>query len=238
MRARVLLVPLVVAAAFLAGCANATPGTDPTPTPTTNGIEALTADEILAKSTEALNKATSYRVTGSAEEEGTKATIDLTVAGKNVKGTIKAEGMEIEVVQVDGQTFLKADALWESLLGAFVQDKAQLNLALTAIKGKYVKAPADDDSLSSFIPKPEELLKPEGGGAFTKGAVTTIDGKSVITLTDTKGNKLYVANTGEPYPVRLESANGDKIDIVEVGASATITAPSAAEVVDIEQFVK
>ena len=41
MRARVLLVPIVLAAAFLSGCTTGAPGTDPTPTPsvTSNGVE-------------------------------------------------------------------------------------------------------------------------------------------------------------------------------------------------------
>ena len=60
MRARMLLVPLAAAAALLAGCTTTTPQVNVTPTPTTNGLESMTADEILDKAIEALSDAKSF----------------------------------------------------------------------------------------------------------------------------------------------------------------------------------
>jgi hypothetical protein len=239
MRARVLLVPLVMAAAFLAGCTSNAPGATATstPTPTSNGVDALTADEILAKATEAIGKASSFRIKGSAVEDGTKVAIDLVSVGKNTKGTVTGEGMTFDIVQVDGVSYVKADEFWRLMLATFIKDEAQRTMAGAALKGKYVKAPADKaDDLKSFVPAADDLLKAEG--AVTKGEATTIDGKPAITLTDASGNKIYVATTGEPYPLRVEAKTGEKMEIVEIGANATITAPAAADILDLEALAK
>ena len=70
MRARMLLVPLAAAAALLAGCTTTTPQVNVTPTPTTNGLESMTADEILDKAIEALSDAKSFRAVGKGESDG------------------------------------------------------------------------------------------------------------------------------------------------------------------------
>jgi hypothetical protein len=233
MRLRILLLPLAAAAALLAGCATANPSTPPTPT--SNGVEALSAQEILTKATGALDAAKSYRLTGVFVDDGDKAELEMTVAGDNAKISIKSDIMNFEAVRFGGQTYLKADDLWEPLISLAVKDEAQRALAIAMIKGKYVTVPADQQTMQKLVPKASEILEPEAG-TFTKGAATTIDGKPVITLTDAKGNKLYVATTGEPYPVRLESATGETVNVVDIGVEAAVTAPPAAEVVDVSKF--
>jgi hypothetical protein len=238
MKIRTLLLPLLAGAAFLAGC---TQGASPTTTPTTpagNGVEALAAGDIVAKATDALNKASSYRLKGDfKDDEGTNVTLDMLVVGADKKTSMSSAGLSIEVYQISGVTYLKADDLWAQLLGSMIQDKAQQTLALNLLKGKYVKlTPEYQTMLAGVVPDAASLLKPEKGD-FTKGATTTIDGKPVVTLTDGNGNKLYVATTGEPYPLRLESSNGEKMDVIEIGNKATIAAPGASDVLDMAQLL-
>ncbi len=86
MRARILLVPFVAAAALLAGCTTTTPQV--TPTPTALGLEAKSADEILAAAQAALDEAKSFRVKGPVVVEETTVIVDLVFAGSDVKGTM------------------------------------------------------------------------------------------------------------------------------------------------------
>lgn len=236
MKIRVLALPLLAGAAFLAGCTGA-PNTTPTPTPTSNGVEALAAADIVTKSTDALNKASSYRLKGSVTDNGAAVQIDMLVVGADRKMNVTAVGLTMEVLKISGATYVKSDDFWAQVASAAIPDQAQRTQALTLIKGKYVKLTAElETQLADFVPDAETILKPSSG-AYTKGEATTIDGKPAITLTDADGNKLYVATTGEPYALRLETKTGDKIDVLEIGNKATITAPSASDVIDSALFI-
>ncbi len=224
MRVRMLLVPLLAATALLAGCTTANPSTNPTPTPTSNGLESKTADEILAAATAALKDAKSFRAKGKGESDGQAIEVDLLFAGSDVKGTITLQGASVEVIQSGGASYLKADAeFWKMFLPAEVQA-----LALPLVTGKYVKVPATQ----SVIPSIDVLLKPEG--TVTKGEQTTVDGKKVITV-ETKDGKLHVSLEGKPYPVDLVSDDGT-IEFSDIDADATVTAPPASEVFDLSAF--
>jgi hypothetical protein len=222
MRARILLVPLVAAAALLAGCTTATPPV--APTPTTNGLEALSADEILTKATAALEEAKSFKVSGKGAMEGQTVEIDLTFAGDDLEGSITMDGMAIDAVLVGDAAYMKAEEdFWKLFLPAEVQP-----LALPLIAGKYVKLPASQLPL----PKAGDLLKPEG--SVTKGAVTTVAGKPAIELTS-EGGKLNVSLIGKPYPISLVGDEGT-IEFTDFDAAVTIEAPPAAEVFDLSAF--
>jgi hypothetical protein len=223
MRARFLLVPFVAAVALLAGCTT-TPPVNVTPTPTTNGLEAMTAEEILDKAVEALGDAKSFRAVGKAESDGKAIEVDLTFAGDDAKGTITFEGVAVEVVQASGAAYMKADqAFWKMFLPAEVQ-----GLALPLIAGKYVKVPSSEN----IIPSVEDLLKPNG--SLKKGEVTTIGGKPAITIEDGDG-KMHISLIGKPYPIDLVSDAGT-IEFKDIDADVTITAPPAAEVVDLSSL--
>jgi|SoiMethySBSTD1v2_1073268.scaffolds.fasta_scaffold240350_3 hypothetical protein len=224
MRLRILLVPLVASAALLAGCTTANPSTNATPTPTSNGLEAKTADEILTAATQALKDAKSFRAKGKGESDGQPVEVDLLFAGSDVKGTITFDGASVEVIQAGGASYLKADAeFWKMFLPAEVQ-----SLALPLVTGKYVKVPSNQ----SPIPTVDMMLKPLGD--VTKGEQTTVAGKKVITV-ETADGKLHVSLEGKPYPVDLVSDDGT-IEFTDIDADATVSAPAASEVFDLSAF--
>jgi hypothetical protein len=223
MRVRILLVPFVAAAALLAGCTTGTPAA--IPTPTTNGLESLSADEILAKAIDAVKSASSFRVGGTGEVDGDKTDIDLLVAGDDVKGSVTTGGIKAELVRVSGAAYLKApEELWKANLPADIQA-----LVLPLVAGKFVKLPA---SVSSLLPSVDDVIKPSG--AVTKGDVTTIGGKPAITLKTTDGS-MHVSLVGKPYPIDIVSAAGT-VTFSGIDAGEKITAPAAAEVFDLSAF--
>ncbi|MBX6750318.1 MAG: hypothetical protein IRY85_11730 [Micromonosporaceae bacterium] len=219
MRWRMLLIPAVASVALLAGCTTA-PEPEPSPTPTTNGIDALEAEQIEARMSEALEKAGSFRISGTGDVEGQTADIDIAVAGKQMQGSFTVMGIEIEIIVAqDGTAYFKGGAeLFGPLLGTELGD----------IAGKWIKIPANEDL--GLIPDTNDFLAADGH--YTKGEVTQYKGQPAITLVDTDGAKVYVSLVGEPYPLAVETAEGT-LEFTDIGKDITIEAPSADEVLEI-----
>jgi hypothetical protein len=229
MRLRMLLLPAVASVALLAGCAG-TPTPEASPTPTTNGLDALEADEILQKATDALDEAGSFRLSGSGEEEGQPVEVDAVFAGDLLQGTFTTSGLEIEIIVAQEGTYLKAgEELWESFSAMLPPDAANV---VPLLSGKWVKIPQGADG--GLVPQASDFLTPSGD--FTKGDVTEYDGHPAITLVDEDDSKLYISLVGEPYPLAIESAEGT-LEFSEIGEDAEIEAPTGADVVDLEQFL-
>ena len=230
MRARLALVPLVAAAALLVGCGTES-GTPTTSTLTSNGVETLSADEILTKAKAALIAAKSFRVKGDMAEEGQTVAVDFKVSGSDLSGTIEMNGAGIEIIKVGNDLYVKApDAFWANLTSSGNAG------ALAALKGKYAKA---DMTFAAFATisngfTPDGLLKAEG--TTSKGETKTVSGTPAIGVVDSKDKSVvYVATQGQPLPVAFDSADGKSEALVtEAGQPMEIKAPPATEVIDIK----
>ncbi len=240
MRLRIALVPLGIAAALLSGCTGtptSTP-TTPAPTPTVaatpNGVEALTAEEILSKATAALAAAKSFKAKGDDVDEAGKMSLDLTFSGANGQGSVTVPDGTFELIKVDSILYLKAaPEFWKDALpeGA--------GAATLLLKDKYVKMDSTVPLASVYgaIFDPAEFLKPDG--AFTKGETSTINGTPAVALIASKDNsKLFIATTGEPLPLRIEGKPGVFIDFTNFGAAVEVKAPSADQVIDYATLPK
>ncbi|HWS36743.1 MAG TPA: hypothetical protein VN408_28890 [Actinoplanes sp.] len=201
-----------------------------------NGVAALGAEEILAKAKEALTKAGSYKMSGSATQDGTTMKMDFEISGKDLKGKLTmGEGADIELLSVGGQQFMKPSEGFWTMLGLGAQAKTMTD----KLGGKWVLVPTTDQSLSGIFgaANPDEVLKPTG--TLTKGAATEVAGTPVITLTDSGDaeTSMFVATKGEPYPVKLGAATGDGVTFSDFGASFTdIKAPAEGEFVKKEDL--
>jgi hypothetical protein len=223
MRARALLVPLVMVVAFAAACTQPAPAPSSTPTPT--GLAALPVDQILAQAKDAL-KATTFHVKGS---PAANVTADMSQKGEDGKGTFTIFGQSLDVIYVSKDLYLKAsDDFWKQNIPA---DKQPLVLPL--ISGKWAKVNANNPAFGNFAPTLDSLFKLIG--TPTKGDLTTINGTPAITLADTSGGKLYVATQGPPVVLRIESS-GSHLDFTEFGSAITVEAPAAADVVDLTPY--
>ena len=233
MRLRMLLVPVVAAAALVAaGCSGApTPGTTATPTPTTNGVEAMEPDAIMEAATEALTSAESVHVSGTVGEGAESFTLDLTYAGANVKGTVKIDGTTAEVIKVGANVYVKADP---GLFAQYLPPDQQALLPL--LGGKWAKV---NESLAiaflPVVPLSVERFTPNTP-PLTKGEVSEVAGTQAITVTDSDDQSFSVAIVGEPYLLET-SFEGDTITFSDYDKSVTIEAPPAADVVDVLQLL-
>jgi hypothetical protein len=227
-----MVIAAVGAAALVAGCATQGSGTSPTPSPSVadNGVSAMSANEILEKAKTAVGAVDSFHMKGAALEDAEKVELDFQVKGDDVGGSMTVSGMTIEIIRVGNDAYIKADTLFQTLLGSQPQ-------LLNLIKGKYVKVNAADERFKQFtqISNPEELLKPEG--TVSKGEAKTINGKQAIALIDDKDkSKLYIATVGEPLPLRIEDESGANGLDFTYDETVTITAPPADQVVDASQL--
>ena len=231
MRARLALVPLVAAAALLGGCGTQSVDTTATSTPASNGVEAQSADEILAQAKAALIAAKSFHVKGDMSDQGLTAKVDFKVSGSDIAGTVEMQGASIEMIKVGNDLFVKApDNFWANL------DPSR---SFAALKGKYAKA---DMTFAAFATlaktfTPDEILKVEG--TASKGGSKTINGNPAIGVVDTKDKSVvYVATKGEPLPVALDSDGGkNEALLIEHGQPVEIKAPPAAQVVDLKSLM-
>ncbi len=235
MRARLVLVPIALAAALVAGCSTKSggEGTTTPPAATDNGVANLTADEILARATTALASATSFKAKGDITSDGTKVSLDVQFSGKDFKGNMSGEGLQFEIIKVGNDVYLKApDAVWQTLLPPGQE------AALALLKGKYVKVDASNPQFASLAGSLDtsEILKPEG--SLTKGEAKVVNGVPTIGLADGTAGTFYIATQGEPYPIRFEGKAGEGgIDFSDFNASAAVTAPAAGEVFDLQSLM-
>jgi len=221
MRVRSLIIPVVAATALLAGCS----GT-PTPNaPTTNGVDALSADAIVDKAEQALLDAGSFHVAGKGESDGDPIEVDMVFDGDDKQGSMTVTGMSFELLVVGGDSYFKGG---EDLWAQFAEAE-QLELLLPLVEGKWVLIPGG----GGIDLEPTDVLDPSG--TVTKGEVTTLAGKPVIILEDEDGAKLYVSLEGEPYPLQIVHSEGT-ITFTEFGKDFGIEAPADDEVFDLATF--
>lgn len=226
-----LLASVFVAGLVLVGCGDDDGDAD-------NGVEELSADEILERARTAATEAGSVRIAGEVSQDNESFALDMRVGADGATGTITAQGATLEMLRVGEDHYLKATAdAWETLTGEAAAGQL--------LADKYVKVPGDDESLGigtfllNFDQLLDEMLSPDG--ELEKGETSEINGTRVIGLVDNSedGGTLFVALTGEPYPLRIAAPEGSgegAIDFLEWGESVEVSAPAEDQVVDFSEL--
>lgn len=239
---RIFVGALSAATVLLAGCGSKSAddsqaGTAPSAAPTSaapadNGIAALTADQILAKTKAAVKAAKSFNVKGSELDDGQKSTMNFQVAGKELDGTLAMGKATVEILVVGGGQYMKAnEAFW-----ATAGDAKSAPAIAKLIGDRWVKVPNDNKDFGELfsIVNIDDLLKSDG--TVTKGAATQVDGTPVIELIDggSPSGTLDVQTVGDPYPVKLTSEDGSLLTFTGFnGTFPAIKKPAAADIVDL-----
>jgi len=206
--------------------ASATPTASPSPTGTPNGVQNLSADQILKRTKAAVGAATSVHATGNLPSSGAAITLDMQLASNgDAQGSLTNNGQSVQLVSTGGTVYLSADlSFWT----------AQAPAVAAQLAGKWVAVPTGAKSFgnvtdyTSFL---GQLLTPQG--TITKGDQTTVDGMPAITLVDSKNQgQLLVALQGDPLPLKVIGGDGSELALTDWNADFTVTAPPASEVVD------
>lgn len=189
----------------------------------TNGLERKSAAQVERAAAAALKGARSVHVVGTSRSQGKLQRIDLRIQGASSSGTIETGGAAFAIIRVGADTYIKADQrAWQALgvppslqrlaSGRWVKLRSQ---QATSFEGMSL------DSLAAELATSETPLQHGVQQA-------TLGGDKVVVLSQQDGSKLYVANTGPPYPLRAERKGNDSghIDFTEYGTDFHITAPS------------
>jgi hypothetical protein len=226
--ATALAVLALVAGATILGCGSSSGGSSE------NGVASKSPTEILAATKAAAKGANSVHVSGSLVSGGAPITLDLSlVADKGGKGRISENGLSFELIQVGGEAYISGSAeFYEHFAGPAA---AQL------LQGKWLKASATTGSFATLASLTNLQKLTEAAlaqhGTLTRGDKTTISGQPVVAVTDTaQSGTLYVATTGQPYPVQISKsgAGGGKIVFDNWNQPVTLKAPTNA--VDISEL--
>lgn len=225
---RVLVTGFVSLALLAGGCGGGGGGSK------SNGEADKTAKEIVADSKAAAKKASSVHFHGSIVESGTPLKVDIRIDGaKGGTGSLTIQGAKVEIVRVGNEAYLKGStAFYTQIAGA---------AAAKLLKGKWLKGSATSGDLAALAALTdidklfEAALKPTG--TITKGKEATVDGQKVIGIDSSDGGTLYVATTGEPYPLEITQASGNSTGTVhfdEWNEKVEIKAPANA--VDVSKL--
>jgi hypothetical protein len=208
MRMSRVLVAGIAAGLAIGGCGTATSssggaGSTVASSSTSNGIESMTAQQILAATKTAALAQKSVHVSGKVLEGGvTMVSMDLSlVKGVGGYGTIAMGKLTFQIVTTPTAMYLKADkSFWEMFGGPG---------GTATVGDRWAKMPlgqedfADLGSMSDFTKMIGDVLKPSR--TITKGATQTISGQPALGLVDSDGSTLWVATTGDPLPVLISS---------------------------------
>jgi hypothetical protein len=204
--------------------------------PAADPFAGQTAHQIITAATAAMSSAHSMKVSGTMKESGSAMSLDLfMVKGVGCQGSIDMGSQGGTTIVVLGTT------AWEKL------DKATLVKAVGAaaaasVSGKYFKTTTtakDFADLQAFcdLDTFAQGLGSAGDDPFTKGAVTTVDGRPALTLIDTKDQSRALVSLTAPY--RIVGAVGPGSDgsiTISYDLDTKITPPPASEVFDASKF--
>jgi hypothetical protein len=176
--------------------------------PSDNGEASKPADQILKDTVAALRGAESVHMYGEIPTGTETLAMDLHYnRSGNLKGTVSIGTVPADVIITGGHTYLKGRALFAKFGG---------DQAASVIGDHWVVVPAGSGPGSEIVQglatftdfnKLADVFSTPSGGAVTKGATSTVDGRTVVALRDSD-SILYVATTGKPYPIEVKPDTG------------------------------
>jgi hypothetical protein len=209
---------------LLGGCGSSSSG---------NGVASKAPSEIVAGSKAAADRASSAHVSGSIVSGGTPITLDLYLSTGGGRGQLALNGLGFELIQTGRTVYIKGSPAFYRRIGGAAA--AQL------LQGKWLKAPTTTPQFASIssLTDLRTLLSAAlpSHGTLVKTGTATVKGKHVVGVSDqTRGERLYVATSGQPYPVQIakSGAGGGTVSFDRWNEKVSITPPANA--IDITQL--
>lgn len=200
--------------------------------PAANGIDEKAPATVLKDAVAAMESTGSYRVVGK-----TTAGADINIAFRvdvGATGTVSTGGDEIEFLSKDGKLLVSGDV--ESLKERIDEDVDDtIGDKWLVLKPKQVKGFEIFLNGKAFA---DAVLGSQGPAEIT--SVKDVDGEPCVGLIfpDT-GGTLWVAATGDPYPLRFEEkgATEDRGTLVfkQYGKKVKLVSPDKGDIVKISE---
>jgi hypothetical protein len=235
-----LTAALVLAAgctSTIAGAGAPAPGvTSPRPAPSTptgtyNGVASMSGEDALGTAYYALQHARSVRLKATFIGPPVDWTLELRYRGTSSDGSYVVDGMTVRIRKIGRSVYRKAgQQYWRSRLGPAADQLPP---------GKWIKVPITEESLKDIADLLQQDTMAQGllglPGTLSTGVFKTVNGvEAVPVISDAQDKEtVYVAITGEPYPVRIETGTDvGSADFLDYGRPVTIAAPPAAQVAE------
>jgi hypothetical protein len=134
---RLAVSPLALAALAITGCSSSSSSSSG------NGVSSKSPTEILAASKAAADSAGSVHVAGTLANNGTRITLNLSLAsGQGGRGQISQNGLSFKLIVVGDTIYIKGSPAFYSHFGG--------TAATRLFQGKWLKAPASGGELGSL----------------------------------------------------------------------------------------
>jgi hypothetical protein len=192
LRRRAPLLPVLATVVLLAGCGGASD----------NGVASKPPTEIIAATKTAAAHASSVDISSKANVRRSSFTLDAALSPDASRARVSVLGSTFEVIRTANEVYVKGNPTFTAGLGAATGTKIPPNT--------WIKSPTDGPlretaSFANIKTEPQLILS--GPGPLTKGATTTIAGQPAIAVKQDRKlstTTIYVATTGEPYPLQLD----------------------------------
>lgn len=192
-----------------------------------NGEASKEPATILSDAAAALRGAGSAHLSGDTVSNDSRLAFSIDVAGKNsISGSFTIDGTPVKMTTTGGNSYLAGRQLW-----AKVDSTGQ---AAEVFGDRCVVVPPNFPGAASILSGIGQLSDLGGladglahpRGKASKGATSVVHGISAIAV-KTEGSTVYVATSGRPYPLRVESVGADTGHVeFTFGSTIRITAPS------------
>jgi hypothetical protein len=225
----------------LAACGHGTAST-PAAAPAVDQVfPGQSAAQLLAKARTAADGAAAVQIDGSLTQSGKKLGLKIVaVAGKGLAGDVTIDGAQIRVRRVGVITYAQLSAKFLASQGPMGASLGQLlgnkwlkaddSIAAAAGLGNLNSFSSASSAMDISIPKNGKFTRVPGKDV---GGVPTTGVEFASSSSAKQAGTLYIAATGEPYPMLLESPTLGTITLSNWGKTVPIMAPKAKEVVDL-----
>jgi hypothetical protein len=207
-----------------------------------NGVASKPASEILAASTNAAKSASSVRISSTTKTGPATSTFNLELGTNSGRAAYSLIGLRFEVLRTGGALYLRGNKTFRGRLGNKLGGKTGAVAAAKLPAGTWIKVPAASSSLAGLGELTNisaELPRILAPAPVVKGTATTINGQRAITLKETTklyNGTLYIATTGEPYPIQLVKHGRQTGKMTFTGWNDPIKLSAPANTVDISRL--
>jgi len=187
----------------------------------TNGLEKKPASEVHQEAVATLKDAKNVHVTGTTtnHSQNEPARLDLRLQNGISGGAASLKGSNFEITTAGEDFYLKGDqSAWQAL---------QAPPAVEGAAGGWAKLRASQVKLDAFSVAYFATALAATAWGMAKVEQATLDGAKVVVLSQPNGSRLYVANTGPAYPVRIDDkSSGAQLDFTQYGVDFQLAAPT------------
>jgi hypothetical protein len=194
------------------------------------------AAKVIPQVQAAAETATSVHVAGTVTKAGRKTTINVSLDGNSVAGTLGANGTSFYVLSLDGASYVKLNA-------GFLQAERAPASICAEVCGKYVELSAGSTvTITSFLSMQQlvnEVFKTNQMSLVAASgcifAPATVNGQSVLRCRQGSG-ELDVAAHGTPYLVYWRGPNGQHLAFTDWNSVTLPSAPPASQIVSLSSL--